>query len=120
MAPYLEMLFEKSFEVIPGESYNQYRQDVEEQIAKSYLFYEVPLMEAKPWQFIRDREYPLFARYIKAKGKDPHTAQGVVVAIFHNDRCYLLKGEDFLITYREMEGIDWETFLQKIQQWLAT
>ena len=44
MLPYLEMLLEKSFEVIPGESYNHYRQEVEEQVAQSYLFYEVSLM----------------------------------------------------------------------------
>jgi hypothetical protein len=119
MPPYLEILLEKSFEVIPGESYNQYRQEVEEQIAKSYLFYEVPLLEEKPWQFLRDREYPLFARYLKAKGLDPNTAHGVVVAVFHTDRCHLLSGEDFLKTYREMEGIDPGTFLQKIQQWLS-
>ena len=120
MLPYLEMLLEKSFEVIPGESYNQYRQEVEEQVAESYLFYEVPLMEEKPWQFMRDREYPLFARYLKAKGLDPHTAHGVVVAIFHADRCYLLSGEDFLETYHEMEGLDAAAFSEKVQQWLAT
>lgn len=119
MVPYLEMLLEKSFEVIPGESYNQYRQEVEEQIAESYLFYEVSLMEEKPWQFIRDREYPLFARYLKAKGLDPHTAHGVVVSIFHADRCYLLKGEDFLKNFGELEGLDPETLSQKIQQWLS-
>ena len=119
MLPYLETLLAKSFEVIPGESYNQYRQEVEEQTAKSYLFYEVPLMEKKPWQFIRDREYPLFARYLKAKGLDPNTARGVVVAIFHTDRCYLLEGEDFLKAYGEMEGLDTAAFLEKVQQWLA-
>jgi len=120
MLPYLEMLLEKSFEVIPGESYNQYRQEAEEKMAKSYLFYEVPLMEKKPWQFIRDREYPLFARYLKAKGLDPHTAHGVVVAIFHSDRCYLLSGENFLKAYHEMEDLDSAAFLEKVQQWLAT
>ena len=120
MLPYLEMLLEKSFEVIPGESYNQYRQEVEEQVAQLYLFYEVPLMEEKPWQFMRDREYPLCARYLKAKGLDPHTAHGVVVAIFHADRCYLLSGENFLKTYREIEGLDATAFLEKVQQWLAT
>jgi hypothetical protein len=119
MLPYLEMLLEESFEVIPGESYNQYRQEVEEQVAQSYLFYEVSLMQEKPWQFMRDREYPLFARYLKAKGVDPHAALGVVVAIFHNDRCYLLRGEDFLKTYREMEDLDSTAFSEKVQQWLA-
>jgi hypothetical protein len=120
MLPYLEMLLEKSFEVIPGEFYNQYRQEVEERVAQSYLFYEVPLLEEKPWQFIRDREYPLFARYLKAKGLDPHSAHGVVVAIFHTDRCYLLRGEDFVKTYREMEGLDAAAFLENVRQWLAT
>ena len=120
MLPYLEKLLEKSFEVIPGESYNQYRQEVEEQVAQSYLFYEVSLMQEKPWQFMRDREYPLFARYLKAKGVDPHVALGVVVAIFHTDRCYLLSGEDFLKTYRGMEGLDATAFSEKVQQWLAT
>ncbi len=120
MVPYLEMLLAKSFEAIPGESYNQYRLDVAEQIGASYLFYEVSLMEEKPWRFLRDRVYPVFARYIKAKLYDPASARGVVVAIFHADRCYLLKGEDFLKTYREMEGLDAAAFLEKVQQWLST
>ena len=119
MLPYLKLLREKSFEVIPGESYNQYRQEAEEQMVESYLFYEIPLIKEKPWQFIRDREYPLFARYLRAKGLDPHTAHGVVVVIFHTDRCYLLSGEDFLKTYLQMEGLDADAFLEKVRQWLA-
>ena len=119
MLPYLEMVIEKSFEVIPGESYNQYRQEAEEQMANSYLFYEIPLIQEKPWQFIRDREYPLFARYLKAKGLDPNTAYGVVVAVFHTDRCYLLSGEDFLKIYHEMEGLDSAAFLKEVRQWLS-
>ena len=119
MLPYLETLLAKSFEVIPGESYNQYRLDVAEQIGAIHLFYEVPLMEEKPWRFLRDRVYPLFARYIKAKLYDSATARGVVVVIFHTDRCYLLKGEDFLKAYREMEALDTAAFLEKVQQWLA-
>ena len=120
MLSYLEVLLEKSFEVIPGESYNQYRLDVAEQTGAFHLFYEVPLMDEKPWRFLRDRVYPLFARYIKAKLHDPATAHGVVVAIFHTDRCYLLKGEDFLRAYCEMEGLDDAAFLEKVRQWLAT
>jgi hypothetical protein len=120
MPAYLEMLLDKSFEIIPGESYNQYRLEVEEQVAKSYLFYEVPIMEEKPWRVMRDREYPLFARYIKAKGLDPTTGYGVVVAVFRGDRCYLMSGEDFLKTYREMEALDLAAFLKTVRQWLAT
>ena len=119
MPPYLEPLLDKSFEIIPGELYNQYRLEVAEQLGDSYLFYEFSLLEEKPWRTLRERTYPLFARYIKAKRIDPTTANGVVVAVFHADKCHLLKGEDFLAAYREIEGIDRETFLEKIQQWLS-
>jgi hypothetical protein len=120
MPPYLELLFKKSFESIPGEFYNQYRLEVAERVGDSYLFYEFSLMEEKPWSFLRERIYPLFVRYIKTKLIDPTRASGVVVAVFHDDKCYLLKGDDFLAAYREIEGIDRETLLQKIEQWLAT
>jgi len=120
MPPYLEILLKKSFEIIPGELYNQYRLEVAEQVGDSYLFYEFSLLEEKPWRNLRESTYPLFVRYIKAKLIDPTTANGVVVAVFNADKCYLLKGEDFLAAYREIEGIDRETFLEKIQQWLSS
>jgi len=119
MPLYLTLLVEKSFEIIPGEHYNQYRLEVAERMGDSFLFFEISLLEVKPWRALRERTYPLFVRYIKAKLIDPTTANGVVVAVFHADKCHLLKGEDFLKVYREIEGIDRETFLQKIQQWLS-
>lgn len=117
--PYLELLLEKSFEIIPGEFYNQYRLEVAEQVGDSYLFYEFSLMEEKPWSILRDRVYPLFVRYIKAKLIDPTIASGVVVAVFHGDKCYLMKGEDFLAAYREIEGVDPSTFHARVQKWLS-
>ena len=119
MTPYVEPLLEKAFEVIPGELYNQYRSEVAEQVGDSYLFYEFSLLEEKPWQALRDRTYPLFVRYIKAKLIDPTTATGVVVAIFHADNCHLIKGEDFLKAYREIEGVDHATFLERVKEWLS-
>jgi hypothetical protein len=118
MLEYLNLLLGKSFEDIPGESYNQYREDVAGEVGESYLFYELSLMEEKPWEFLRDRVYPLFARYLKTKLVDPTNAHGVVVAVFHTDRCYLLRGKDFLEVFRKMEGIDATAFSAKIQEWL--
>ena len=119
MSSYLQVLLEKSFEDIPGGSYNQYRQDVAEQVDAPYLFYEVSLMEEKPWKSLRDKVYPLFARYLKAKLIDPVDAHGVVVAVFHADRCYLLRGADFLKVFREMEELHAEALLEKVQHWLS-
>ena len=120
MPEYLELLLEKSFEDIPGESYNQYRQDVVQQVGESYLFYELSLMVEKPWEFLRDRVYPLFARYLQTKLVNPANAHRVVVAVFHKDRCHLLQGEDFLEVFRKMEGLDTTAFLAKVQQWLSS
>jgi len=120
MPEYLRLLLGTSFEDIPGESYNQYREDVAGQVRESYLFYELSLIEEKPWEFLRDRIYPLFARYLKAKRVDPTSAHGVVVAVFHTDRCYLLQGKDFLDVFRKMEGLDTTTFSAKIQEWLSS
>ena len=89
MPPYLEILLGKSFEIIPGEFYNQYRLEVAERLGDTYLFYELSLLEEKPWRTLRESTYPLFVRYIKAKLIDPATANGVVVAIFHADKCHL-------------------------------
>ena len=119
MAPYLKQLLEKSYEIIPGELYNQYRLEVEEEIKDSYLFFEFSLLEEKPWSALSERTYPLFARYIKAKLIDPTTAYGVVVAIFHANKCHLLKGEAFLEAYREIEGIDHATFRERVEEWLS-
>ena len=120
MSEYLTLLIENSYEDIPGESFNQYRQDIGEQLGESYLVYEFSLMEEKPWAFLRDRVYPLFARYLKAKLFDPVNAHGVVVAVFHADsRCYLLKGEDFLEVFRKLEGLDTAAFFARVQQWLS-
>jgi len=119
MPPYLKLLLEKSYEIIPGELYNQYRLEVEEEIKDSYLFFEFSLLEEKPWSALCERTYPLFARYIKAKLIDPTTAYGVVVAIFHANKCHLLKGEDFLEAYREIEGIDHATFRERVEEWLS-
>jgi len=119
MPSYLKILLEKSFQVIPGEFYNQYRLEVAERLGDTYLFYEFSLLEEKPWRTLRESTYPLFVRYIKAKLIDPATANGVVVAVFHADKCYLLKGEDFLAAYREIEGVDRSTFLQRVQEWLS-
>jgi hypothetical protein len=120
MPSYLEILLGKSFEVIPGETYNQYRQDVAEQTGDSYLFYEISLMPEKQWKFLRDKVYPVFARYLKAKFVEPTNAHGVVVAVFHSNRCYLLKGEDFLQAFREVERLDSAAFHRTVEQWLST
>ena len=119
MRQYQEVLIGKSFESVPGELYNQYRWDVARQTSDRYLFYEVSLLEAKPWEFLRDHVYPSFIRYLKAKFVDPENAHGVVVAVFHKDQCHLLKGVDFIKAFGEIEEISAPALRAKIRQWLS-
>jgi hypothetical protein len=119
VADYLRMLLDQAFEAVPGELYNQYRQDVSERDGQSFLFYEISLMEPRPWSHLRDLVYPNFVRYLKAKRRYPENLSSVVVAIFTGERCHLLKGENFLTVYREMEGLDTTAFGERVKQWLS-
>lgn len=119
VARYLEMLLDKTFETFPGERYNQYFGDVTERMGKTFLFYEISLMEPRPWAHFRDEIYPNFARYLKAKRRDPERGSGVIVAIFVGEKCHLLKGEDFLAVYRAMERLDGVAFTERVTQWLS-
>ena len=119
MADYLRTLLDRAFETVPGELYNQYLQDVTERAGQSTLFYEISLMEPKPWSHLRDLVYPNFVRYLKAKRRYPEHASSVVVAIFVGERCHLLKGEDFLAVYRKIEGLDTHAFAERVEQWLS-
>ncbi|HYA02772.1 MAG TPA: STAUR_1299 family protein [Syntrophobacteria bacterium] len=119
MARYLQLLLDKAFETLPGVGYNQYLEDVTERMGKTFLFYEISLMEPRSWADLRDRSYPTFARYLKAKRRDPAEGSGVIVAVFVGERCHLLKGEDFLAVYREMERLDGAAFTERVRQWLS-
>ena len=119
MADYLRILLDQAFETVPGELYNQYFQDVSERDGQSFLFYEISLMEPRPWSHLRDLVYPNFVRYLKAKRRYPDHLSSVIVAIFLEERCHLVKGEDFLAVYREMEGLDTAAFAERVEQWLS-
>lgn len=118
MSPYLELLLGKAFESMPGELYNRYREQQEDRGAERLLHYEVSLMEERPWEYLRDLVYPFFARYLKDKSMDPETGKGVVVAVFHGARCYLLRGEDFVAVFREMEGLNPAAYHFRVLRWL--
>lgn len=119
MADYLRMLLDQAFETLPGELYNPYLQDVSRRGGQSFLFYEISLMEPRPWSHLRDLVYPNFVRYLKAKRRYPDHLSGVVVAIFVEGRCHLLQGEDFLAVYREVERLDMAAFAERVKQWLS-
>jgi len=118
MPDYLDILLGKAYESMEGELYNRYREKEQERGNEKILYYEVSLMQERPWDYLRDRVYPAFARYLRDKSLDPETARGVIVAVFHGSRCYLLRGEDFIEVFKEMEGLNQSAFHFRVLRWL--
>jgi hypothetical protein len=121
VADYLELLAAKSFKVIPGADYNRTLEELTSNIRdpERAPFYEVALGEGKPWAFLRDNVYPSFVRYLKNKSIDPENPDRVSVSVFYKDRCYLIRGPEFLDIFREMEGLSPEAFHFRVLIWLT-
>lgn len=115
----MDILLEKASHTMPGEAYNRYREEVEKGSGPKAVFYEVSLMEERPWAYLCDRVYPPFARYLRDKKLDPESGEGVVVVLFHGIQCYLLKGPDFLRVFRDIEGLDSASFRSRLREWLS-
>lgn len=77
-----------------------------ESAGKNLFFYEIVLSEHMGWQHLRDTVYPSFKRFLRAKSNHPNTSEGIVISLFHEDYFYMIEGTDFLLAYREIEGID--------------
>lgn len=121
MADYLELLSSKAFKTIKGVDYNRIRAELTSEGGShfGYTFCEVPLMEDRPWAYLRDKVYPDFARYMKLNSGDPEDPDQVVVAVFYKDRCFLVEGTKFMEVFREVEGLNSSALHFRILRWLA-
>jgi len=117
MADYLDTLAARAFRIIPGVQYNAVRAEFDS--SQAPVFYEVVLGEGKPWEYLRDRIYPAFARFLRDRSLDPEDPKGMVVAVFHRERCFLLDGRKFLEVFKEVEGLDSSSFHFRVLHWLA-
>jgi hypothetical protein len=118
MQDFREIIVAKAFKVVPGMAYNQTRAELELS-HESTVFYEVVLPQEGTWEPFRDKTYPLFVRYLQYKRINPEVPQEVIVSAFFKDDCHLLKGQEFLQVFLEMEGLTPETFHLQVLQWLA-
>jgi hypothetical protein len=117
MADYRDLLFSRAFLVVPGPQYNEVSQQLRE--SQNLFFYEVILTPDTPWESMRDRVYPALARFLQSKSLNPETGRGVVVALFCQDRFFLLDGAEFIKSYAEIEGLDPEAFHSRVLGWIA-
>jgi hypothetical protein len=84
----------------------------------SQLYFEVVLSADKPWEDFRDKYYPTFSKFMKSRSICPERPQGVIVAVFFADQCYLLDAQQFINILAEMEGLDAAGVHYRIGQWL--
>ena len=102
MADFHEIIFAKATKVVPGAAFNR---ALEALYNTADLVYEVVLSPELAWAQFRDRIYPPFTRYLRSKAFDPERPVGVVVAVFFQDRCYLVDACDFMGILRDLDGL---------------
>jgi hypothetical protein len=119
MTDWLSLLEKKASPVIPGARYNAYRTEAENRGSAPDLFYEIALKPETGWEEMRDKVYPLFARYLKSKSVNPEKPDGIIVAAFYQDRCFLVDAAAFLDIFKTMEGLNSDAFHFRVLAWLA-
>jgi hypothetical protein len=122
MTDFRAMIFAKARKIIPGIPYNRFLQELAEagsDPGSPMMPYEVILPAEGSWEHFRDHAYPPFVRYLKDKSIDPEDPRGVTVAVFFQERCYLLDGRAFLDVLREMEGLNTAALHFRVLQWLT-
>ena len=115
MADFHETIFAKATKVVPGAAFNR---ALEALYDTADLVYEVLLSPELDWTQFRDRIYPPFIRYLKSKAFDPERPVGVVVAVFFQDRCYLVEACDFMGIICELDGLTPGALDALVRQWL--
>jgi hypothetical protein len=117
MKNFKQVILSKAFSVIQGTDYNRVAQEMRED--DFALFYEVVLPDHQTWADLKDRIYPSLARYLKYKSMDPESGSGLVVSVFHGERCYLIEAPSFFEAFRELEGLDRAAFHFRVVRWLS-
>jgi len=115
MADFRETIFAKATKVVPGAAFNR---ALEALYNTADLAYEVVFPPELTWAQFRDRIYPPFVRYLRSKSFDPERPAGVVVAVFFQDRCYLVDARDFINILRDLDRLTPGDLHALILQWL--
>jgi len=119
MPEYKDLFLARAFRIVPGKDYNRVWIEMREKEGEELLIYEVVLKEDQTWEYWRDRVYPNLVRYLREKGKDPSEGEGFIVALFFQDRVYLIQGRDFFRVFCEMEGLNFAAFHFRVLRWLS-
>ncbi|HEY9174278.1 MAG TPA: STAUR_1299 family protein [Verrucomicrobiae bacterium] len=119
MADFRDAFIARAFQVVPGVDYNRARRDLLERADIVPVIYEVTLPEQGSWETFRDREFPLFVRYLKSQGIDPEYPRMLVVAVFFRDRCYFIEGVEWIKALRELEDLNSEALHFRVLRWLT-
>jgi len=119
MSSYIDVLVSKAFHSMPATEYNRYREGTLGEEEPRIFYYELPLLDEKPWSFLRDSVYPSYSRFLYYKSLNPEGGEGTIIVAFYKNQCYLLRGRDFLSIFMEMEGLNQTAFHFRVLQWLS-
>jgi hypothetical protein len=115
METFHQAILAKATKVVPGMAFNQALEALYDTAA---LVYEVILPPELSWVEFRDRVYPLFVRYLQSQAFSPLQPEGVVVAVFLGEDCYLVDARDFMHVLRELDGLTPSLLHTRVHDWL--
>ena len=113
MQSYLDRLFSKAFNVVPGENYNRVSFELRKEF--QHRFYEIILPEGAPWTYMREKVMPSFLQYCQYQSIRPETATQLIVSLFYQNRFYLFAAKEFLKAFQEIESMEMESPNQRLQ-----
>lgn len=79
----------QAFQTLPGTEYNRVLQELSDGMT---VFYEVAVAESETWDVLQAKLMSRFPDYLRYKRVAPHM---VIVAVFIQETCYLLRGDVF-------------------------
>lgn len=114
-----DTLTAKAEAVIPGDRYNAYRLEHQQDDGAQTLHFEDVLPADEPQRSLVERIVPSLVRFLERKKQDPEHPRNVRVALFLGESCFLLSADQVIDLYCELEGSNRQAFHFRVQTWLG-
>ena len=118
MGGFFECFRARASRIIHGAEWNRMRSQILKEAEIEPVIFEAVIHPGETWEQFRDRVFPLFYKYLDAKGVNPENPKLAVVALFDGPECLILEGPDFVKCLMELEGLNDAALHFRILRWL--
>ena len=118
MSDFLQCFRARASRILHGAEWNRTRREILQAAEIEPVIFETTVQPGEDWERFRDRVFPLFYKYMDAKGVNPENPKLAIVAIFDGPECLILEGPDFVRCLMEIEGLNDAALHFRILRWL--